>query len=538
MPTITLKNYRGFADERPLRIEIGKQFVGLVGPNNSGKSSFLLCLYELRDLWNRLQHSGSVGNLISPAPIDVNPYPAVGDAEELFHNGNNRDITIELDVSDMDIQAFPGAKPITKFIARCNRASKQRWYFSVFSGDQQVVANNPQGWVDQNKFIWHIQNTRYDFSNICRLASDLAQTLYIGPFRSIIGQVSGPYYDLEIGSNFINTWHNWKSGGSKESNLAIGSITQTIKEIFKLDQLEINPLAGSVGLHVWLNHKPYRLSELGAGLAQFIVVFANAAIKKPRIILIDEPELNLHPMLQMNFLTSLASYAQSGIIFATHSIGLARAVSDDIYTFKKDQEAISVQQFHRTASYAEFLGEMSFASIQENGYDCLLLVEGVNDVRTIHQFLRTMKKEHAVVVMQLGGNELAKGGRELELGEIRRLSENIYALVDSERSQETDPPAEQRIAFAGICDTLKIPLCITQRRAIENYLTDRAVKTAFGPSHNGLSPYEAFAANTHGWKKSEGWRVAREMSLEEIRGTDLYDFLDRLPAGRRDNDGC
>jgi len=51
-------------------------------------------------------------------------------------------------------------------------------------------------------------------------------------------------------------------------------------------------------------------------------VLGNAALKKPSFILIDEPEISLHPSLQLKFLMKLAGYASEGVVFATHNIGL------------------------------------------------------------------------------------------------------------------------------------------------------------------------------------------------------------------------
>src|SRR5204863_5620738 len=120
-------------------------------------------------------------------------------------------------------------------------------------------------------------------------------------------------------------------------------------------------------LQVAVNGKPYKLRELGAGLSQFILVFGAAAFQKPDYIFIDEPELNLHPSLQVDFLTSLGSYAKEGVVFATHSIGLARTVGDRIFSLRKDDEAVKCTLFEQTPNYAEFVGELSFSSFKELG---------------------------------------------------------------------------------------------------------------------------------------------------------------------------
>ncbi len=62
------------------------------------------------------------------------------------------------------------------------------------------------------------------------------------------------------------------------------------------------------------------------------MVLGNAAFKKPSFILIDEPEISLHPSLQLKFLNKLVGYASEGVVFATHNIGLARSVAEEIYS--------------------------------------------------------------------------------------------------------------------------------------------------------------------------------------------------------------
>src|SRR6185295_7592740 len=142
--------------------------------------------------------------------------------------------------------------------------------------------------------------------------------------------------------------------------------------IFDFIRFEINATPDKKALQVIIDGKPYRLRELGAGLAQFIIVFGNVANRKPALLLIDEPELNLHPSLQIDFLTSLAAYTEYGVVFASHSVGLARAVSDRIYTFQKIGDSGTVKLFEQTPNFAEFIGEMSFSSFKEIGCDRML----------------------------------------------------------------------------------------------------------------------------------------------------------------------
>jgi hypothetical protein len=140
------------------------------------------------------------------------------------------------------------------------------------------------------------------------------------------------------------------------------------------------------------------------------------------LILIDEPELNLHPALQLDFLNTLGSFASHGVLFATHSVGLARAASDAVYSVRRAAQGVSeLRPFEATPAMTEFLGELSLSGYQELGYSTVLLVEGPTELRTVQGLLRHYRLEHKVVLLPLGGGSMIRPGVAEPLREIRRL---------------------------------------------------------------------------------------------------------------------
>jgi energy-coupling factor transporter ATP-binding protein EcfA2 len=279
-----------------------------------------------------------------------------------------------------------------------------------------------------------------------------------------------------------------------------------------------------------IDGKSYKQSEIGSGLIQFVLVLANAAMRSPSYILIDEPELNLHPSLQVDFLTTLASYAEYGVLFATHNLGLARAVSDRVYSVRKvGRDGREVRDFTGTRQLAEFLGELGFNAYQDLGFETVLLVEGPTDVTCLQQFLRLYQKEHQIVLLHLGGNSTINAGCEMQLAEITRISRRVYALIDSERTQSGEALAADRQGFVEVCSKLKIPCRVLERRAIENYLSERAIRVVKNSDkYRSLGPYEALKTVDPAWAKQENWRIARLMTRDDLKGTDLDTFLGEL----------
>ena len=120
---------------------------------------------------------------------------------------------------------------------------------------------------------------------------------------------------------------------------------------------------------------------------------------------------------------------------------------------------------------------------------------------------------------------MARGDTELELLEVKRISNRVFALVDSERNSSTEPPVARRVAFAETCKRANIPCLITERSAIENYLTEAAVKAAFGNQYRALGRYEPLRNISPAWAKASSWLAAREVSESDLLETDVGRFL-------------
>jgi ABC-type cobalamin/Fe3+-siderophores transport system ATPase subunit len=267
-------------------------------------------------------------------------------------------------------------------------------------------------------------------------------------------------------------------------------------------------------------------------MTQFIMVLATAATREPKYIFIDEPEMSLHPTLQLDFLTTLASLAQEGVLFATHSIGLARAAADQIYSVYTVSDWESrISPFEATPRLSELLGELSFLGYKELGYRKILLVEGPTELKTVSQFLRHLRKDHEVVLLSMNGTNLINGSDDTrrQLEEIRRISDNVFALIDSERQAPGAPLCSKRKGFQQRCQEAGVRCRVLERRALEHYLTDSAIKRVMGNKYRALAPYEGRTTVQVIWSKQDNWKIAREMSAEEIESTeDLGEFLRHL----------
>ncbi|MGA8433116.1 MAG: hypothetical protein WB729_25060 [Candidatus Sulfotelmatobacter sp.] len=241
--------------------------------------------------------------------------------------------------------------------------------------------------------------------------------------------------------------------------------------------------------------------------------------------MIDEPEISLHPSLQTKFLMALAAYASEGVMFATHNIGLARSLAEDIYAVQKAEVGARASPLGITPGIGELLGELNYEGYRSLGFEKVLLVEGRTDVKTFIEFLRTLNKDHEFLVVPIP--DFINGNSQHELQEVTRISPQVFAVIDSEK---TDPAAElagRRRAFRENCTGVGIDCHVLERKATENYLTERAIQAEFGNIYRAPGPFET-RAGANWWPKPSNWKIARRMERQELEATDLGQFLSRI----------
>lgn len=106
-------------------------------------------------------------------------------------------------------------------------------------------------------------------------------------------------------------------------------------------------LVAAEGVFFLKDGQPIELSS-GQKLFSFIVVNILGAIRRDSLILVDEPELFLHPTLEIRFLGMLKRILQhfnSKALMATHSVVTVREVpSDCVHVFERTDEGLAVKR--------------------------------------------------------------------------------------------------------------------------------------------------------------------------------------------------
>ena len=534
--TITLANYRCFPSVTPATFTISPGFTSLVGPNNSGKSSAVRAAYEFRALFRQV--IGPNGALIDSATkkdqFVVFDYPdEVRDLGEVFNDGPGGDIIITIAPSHTEGFDEPPVGDIAlqfRILRDSNRA-----IVDVVLGDDTMrsIPLKSQGIDGQGRWIVVDRTDRHwDLSPLQRCGDILSSAVYFGPFRNAVGSIGGSkYYDLSIGSAFINDWDRLASDASSRKNRSIVSgVIEDVRAILGFSSLDVSASNDNTTLIVTSDGRSYRLDEVGSGISQFLIGIFALATSSVQTVWIDEPELNLHPQSQLAFLAALGSRARYGVIFGTHSLGLARISGSNIYVSGRTSATgpIHLTRYGGNINISGELSELSYGAYRDSGFDVLLLVEGRNDVQIFQAWTRLFHPSGRIAVLSLGGKDMITGRARAELAEVKRVAGDVAVVIDSERSEPEGPLETERVTFRDMCEELGIRCHVLERRAVENYLDGRALNVAFGASASPLQPFEAWQARSRAWAKGQSARAAREMTRDELGETDLGKFLETL----------
>lgn len=519
--TLEIQNYRCFV--RPTRVELGSAFTAFIGLNNAGKSTIMRFLFECRYLLASLHGTKKEFREALHTPQKFRANELV-DEDELFSNLNNNGLRFEFQFSH---DSTPSATTLTRATISVTR--DRTWRVALETGAGPLDTNQSRQLRVNGNALVNVQDQLLaDLSPMFEAAAALADTVYIGPFRNAINmEGKSKYLDIDAGASFIDLIATLRTGSSKANAETFCELSEDIRRIFGFTSFSFEPSQNPKCLHFTVNGKAYKQHELGTGLLQFIIVLANVLVKRPSYVLIDEPELGLHPKLQLDFLTTLATFAKKGIWFSTHNIGLARSVATQIYAVSMERPGDSrLAPFGNHPSLAQLLGELSYSTHNPLGFDRILLVEGSTDLVSVQQILRKMGKEHTILLLSLNGR--IAGEMEIELQEISRISSSIAAVIDSEKLSATAPLNAAREKFRTLCGQLSIQCHVLGRRALENYFSDTAVKSVLGASYRALADFEHLDRMTPNWSKDKNWKLANAMSLSEWQANDLGAFLQSL----------
>jgi putative ATP-dependent endonuclease of the OLD family len=260
------------------------------------------------------------------------------------------------------------------------------------------------------------------------------------------------------------------------------NIQRTVKSLLgvEVDAFQLEESRRGPGRSAEMDIDRFLVEANGAGVREALRLILDLELKRPRFVLIEEPEVHLHPGLEHTVYSYMRDKSQDVQMFVTtHSTSFVDSVSfQNIYL-------VSRNNAQRTVCQALDAGDGALKIPAELGlrlstvfmYDRLVFVEGPSDEAVLRELAKTLDLDLTkanVGFVQMGGvRNFAHFAAQATLELLTRRNIKMWFVTD--RDERDDGDVKQMLQRLCGFAVLKV----LDRRELENYLLDPTAVAGF-----------------------------------------------------------
>lgn len=266
----------------------------------------------------------------------------------------------------------------------------------------------------------------------------------------------------------------------------------------------------------------------GSGLRHFIDIIVKLKLSNSDILLLDEPEMGLHPDMQRLFVSYLNKIAEKEgvqIFLSTHSPIFLNSLDPlNCYRIKNTKGKREIARIPGDAFHT-VLGDLGLRPSDVFNQDICVMVEGSDDVIFFEHILNSLYAEEfaplSVAVLQYGG-AAAEGiiGGTIDVSNIVPAQRHVYWIRDRDAAA-TELPSAEATKFTNALTSSGMKAKILDRREVEFYLPESVLKAA----QQGDDTKTAAAVAVLKGDQTVKFRTAAKGSFTSPRGKYLRSLL-------------
>ncbi len=267
----------------------------------------------------------------------------------------------------------------------------------------------------------------------------------------------------------------------------------------------------------------------GSGLKHFVDIFVKVALSQASIVLIDEPEMGIHPSLQRELLSHFHELARAkGIQFflATHS-PIFLSDPNKVMAFRTENRLGKRTAFTLSQEKLYTIwGDLGIRPGDLLQNDLVLLVEGKKDViffeHVIHNLYQKEFKEIAVGVVQYAG-DAAAGINDGTINIKNIVSGKTHRLWIMDRDEPPDKePSAKKTKFLNTLEKHNEKCHVLGKRELEFYYSE-AVHIA--AQQGDLAKEEAVKKILNGKQNRKFRYLCSQYKCIEAKGGNLQKLI-------------
>lgn len=264
---------------------------------------------------------------------------------------------------------------------------------------------------------------------------------------------------------------------SRGGEATLQSIKETVKSLLGVaidafaSESSSPPRRRLSGPEAELDVDKFLVEVNGSGIREALRLVLDLEFEQPSILLVEEPEVHLHPALEVAMMRHLKNVsAQTQVFLTTHSTNfLDTGDMRNVYMVRKTAST-EVRHLDLEAAENELPKELGLRLSSIFMFDRLVFVEGVTDELVLRAFAETLgynlgQANVGFVVMGSARNFTHYAAKATMSLLSKRAVQSVFVLDRDERSEDSVTKLENQLGEGA-------KLHVLGRREIENYLLD------------------------------------------------------------------
>jgi hypothetical protein len=260
------------------------------------------------------------------------------------------------------------------------------------------------------------------------------------------------------------------------------------------------------------------IEALGSGIHELFMLASRVVLNAKRTILLEEPEVHMHPELQKKFMAFIARESESQFFITTHSAHIIDTESAAVFGVRSMNGMASVEPLLTGRTKRRMCSELGYRPSDLLQANCIIWVEGPSDRIYIDHWMKAIAPELRegihFSIMFYGGRLLSHlSAEDAELEDfvgLLPINRHPAVLMDSDRgSDEHDLGSTKQRVLAELREVGGFSW-VTCGREVENYVPPvlrlEAIRHAHPAAENLAGGLHRFAKPLD-YKKSSGERV-------------------------------
>lgn len=259
--------------------------------------------------------------------------------------------------------------------------------------------------------------------------------------------------------------------------------------------------ADKTSIQVQLNDEGYYpLESLGTGIEELVIMAAIIACNKGKLIVIEEPEIHLHPSMQARFMKALVNDPNDNrFLITTHSPTIINAEGVSITQVTKINGVSHARLVSGAIEARDALHDLGVRPSDILQANYVIWVEGPSDRIYLNHWIQAIDPDlHEgldYAVMIYGGKLLSacSADPEAQIGNLEDLiklfniNTHYCVLMDSDKTCKDGKISKTKQRIIQECDNAKCLAWVTEGRTIENYVPKDILARAISKVHPGKS---------------------------------------------------